>query len=448
MTQERTTPVLIVAPTAAVSAPPLTILRALDALRNASRTPVPAALLLLLLPALACSGDEPPDASPAGASSPTAGDSEILIISDEALNISAPSDRIARIADLAVADDGTVWVLNTTEPLLVAMSADGEVLRSWGKKGDGPGEFAAPGNLVRAGRPSQVWAFDRQHSKLVRADGPEGETEELFLPLGSDPPGRVVPMESTSGDWGRAAIGGLEDGFLFAHRTWRNQAMATLWHFAVTHLAMDASARGLFSTDSLLGDPAARFGERMKELTPFPLWAPCPDGSMGLYDPLTNSVRRLTAAGGEIDSLALGPERRLEVTMESLWALLYPWMMSEAEAAGEFSPDSAMNHALLKEAIAEEGGLEASTSSVFPEYVYLACGGSDGTLWLQVFDMESPGRSLGAGPEWLRIAPGGAIRRVVFPGSFSPLKFTDDRIWGSHRGELDVESVAWIVTPG
>ena len=187
----------------------------------------------------------------------------------------------------------------------------------------------------------------------------------------------------------------------------------------------------------------------MKEILPFPLWSACPDGGMALYDPLTNSVRRLTAAGRETGSHALPPERGLEMTMERFWSLIYRRIMAEAEGpdGDDLPTDSVALYEMMKGFIEEEGGLSEMASPVFPEYRSLACGGSDGTLWLQLFDMGSPGRSIADGPEWLRIGPDGATRRIVFPGSFSPLRFTDDRIWGSHRGDFDIESVAWIASP-
>ena len=400
--------------------------------------------VLLFLPALACSGDEAPGASPEAAKA-----LETQVVPVEAMNIAEPSDRIAQISDIAVADDGTVWVLNTTAPFFMAMSAEGEVLSYRGTRGEGPGEFRAPNNLLRAGLPGYLWAYDSRARRLTRIDGPEGETEELLVPLSSDPPSFLVWWEDNPSEaGGRRWIGGREDGFLFAHSTGDFEESTSVWDFEVVRLATDSSASILISSADLLGDPATRFG-KMRAFLPFPIWTTCPDGSMALYDPLTNSVRRLTADGTEIGSHGLPPERRLEMTMERLWPLFYRVIMAAAEGpdAGGLPPDSAMLYEMMKGGIAEEGGLSEAASDVFPEYRSLACGGSDGSLWLQIFDMESRVRWLADGPEWLRIGPDGAIRRIVFPESFSPLRFTDDRIWGSHRDELEIESVAWIATP-
>ena len=399
--------------------------------------------VLLLLPALACSGDEAPGASPEAAKA-----LETQVVPVEAMNIAEPSDRIAQISDIAVADDGTVWVLNTTVPFFMAMSAEGEVLSYRGTRGEGPGEFRAPNNLLRAGRPGHLWAYDSRARRLTRIDGPEGETEELPVPLSSDPPSELVWWEDPS-EVGPRWIGGTEDGFLFAHSTGSFEESTSVWGFEVVHLATDASASTLFSSADLLGDPSARFG-KTRAFVPFPIWTTCPDGSMALYDPLTNSVRRLAADGTETGSHGLPPVRGLEMTLDRLWPLMYRQIMAVAQGpdAGGLPPDSAMIYELLIGSIAEEGGLSEIASDVFPEYRSLACGGSDGSLWLQVFDMKSRVRWVGDGPEWLRIGPDGAIRRIVFPDSFSPLRFTDDRIWGSHRDELEIESVAWIATPG
>jgi hypothetical protein len=189
--QEMMIPILILVP-ACVAALSLTIRGALVATRNPSRNPIsPALLLLFILPAFACSADVPPESN---------GSVQTAVIPAEAVNVTEPSDQIAQISDIALHADGTVWVLNTTEPFFVAMSPEGEVLDYRGQRGDGPGELGGPSNLLLAGQPSQVWAFDSRARKVVRVDGPEGETEELFLQLDSGLRGvRTISWDDT---WG------------------------------------------------------------------------------------------------------------------------------------------------------------------------------------------------------------------------------------------------------
>lgn len=439
MNQEMMIPILILVP-ACVVALSLTIRGALVASRNPSRNPIsPALLLLFILPAFACSGDVPPESG-------SSGSVQTAVIPAEAVNVTEPSDQIAQISDIALHADGTVWVLNTTEPFFVAMSPEGEVLDYRGQRGDGPGELGGPSNLLLAGQPSQVWAFDSRARKLVRVDGPEWETEEPFLQLDSGLRGvRTISWDDTpGGELSRRWIGGSPDGFLFAHSRVQGGAFRHMWDFDVVHLALDSSATTVLSSGALLGDPVTRYGE-LGEIHPVPVWASCADGSMILYDPLANSVRRLDRGGRETGSHTLPPERLLNVTLERAWALIYrPMMVAMDSPDGPQTEGFPTDSAALFEMFKSEAGENILETDLLPEYKHLECGGSGETVWLQLFDVQSRGRSLGDGAEWLRIGPDGAIRRVVFPESFSPLRFTEDRIWGSHRGEFDVESVAWI----
>jgi hypothetical protein len=81
---------------------------------------------------------------------------------------------------------------------------------------------------------------------------------------------------------------------------------------------------------------------------------------------------------------------------------------------------------------------------VMPEYADMQCVGD--VVWLQPLDVESG--QMGRGPGWLRIEADGTIEPVELPDRFRPMRFTADRIWGVHKGDYDIESVAWIAAPG
>jgi hypothetical protein len=89
-------------------------------------------------------------------------------------------------------------------------------------------------------------------------------------------------------------------------------------------------------------------------------------------------------------------------------------------------------------------GSPAQLAAYLPRYVNLHCS-EGGTLWIQPLDVAGGG--LSGGRTWVRISPDGTRRTVEMPLRFDPFRFTNDRIWGVQRDELDVASIAWIDVP-
>lgn len=186
----------------------------------------------------------------------------------------------------------------------------------------------------------------------------------------------------------------------------------------------------------LLGDPASRYAGATKFL-PFPLWTVCADGTMVLYDPLENELRRVAGDGPAPASVALPQERRLELTLDRFFGMFYRRIQQDFPA-GELPDSAELRHRFA----AEFGEFESQSASVFPEYADLRCTG-DGTLWLQPFDAASGGFG-GRGRDWYRISADGSRTLVTLPAEFRPFRFEADRIWGTIQDSLGVESVAWI----
>lgn len=56
-----------------------------------------------------------------------------------------------RIGDLAVGDDGVIWVCDSQAKAIRRFSPEGEALGTVGREGEGPGEFGDPGSVERLG---------------------------------------------------------------------------------------------------------------------------------------------------------------------------------------------------------------------------------------------------------------------------------------------------------
>jgi hypothetical protein len=369
----------------------------------------------------------------------TDGTSAVRSVSADRIHVVGTGESIARIADLQPTRSGVIWVLNTTEPYFVAIDGSGEVVRSFGSAGGGPDEFRSPNALVGDAASDDVWVYDRGAHTLVNISGPEASAETVTLSRDSLPTGRIMTHDNAGTGNGRYWVRHSDGGFLFARARPGVTGMRQIWHSDLVEHDRDGGTRVLFSPDDVLGDPTTLFGDAT-EFLPFPLLDICPDGSVALYDPESNTLRRYSRTGALLDSDSLPAPRRVETTADRLFFMMYPGIVEQAPASG--LPDSAALHGMLK---LQWPDISAQMARVFPEYNDLHCV-DNGVMWIQPLDVESG--QIGRGPLWLRIDADGAIERIELPDEFRPLRFIGDRIWGVHRGELDIESVAWLEPDG
>jgi hypothetical protein len=227
----------------------------------------------------------------------------------------------------------------------------------------------------------------------------------------------------------------VSEGFVFARPRRDNSDLRVLWNADVVLLnASDATETTQLSTWQLLGDPSTKYGEGYY-LGPYPLIDRCPDAALLLYDPLLNVVHRIQQ-GRVAASMALPPERRLEVTADRVFAIL--WMQMREDWSTAELPDSA---SMLRDVRGQFSEARHDVSGVFIEYAALHCA-EGGVAWIQPFD-EVNGY-MGKGSRWLRVARDGSMREAHLPDRFRPYRFVDGRIWGVFRDELGVPSIAWI----
>lgn len=159
--------------------------------------------------ACGCAGD--PDEAPAGAraASPTVRDSAGIEIVSESIDptrsfelveelrigsIDGPAhERFFRIGGMAETSDGDLLVLDSGNHEIRAFAGDGSFLRSWGREGEGPGEFRRPLSMVGVRDTVVVLDDDRLHvfepsgrhlsTARLRGDGP---FQPMFLGTADD----------------------------------------------------------------------------------------------------------------------------------------------------------------------------------------------------------------------------------------------------------------------
>ncbi len=99
----------------------------------------------------------------------------------ETLRISETADYyFGRIADVAVAEDGRIYVADVEGPHVKVLSPDGTLQDTVGTQGDGPGEFQHPLKLSVA-RGSSLYVLDGADGR-VHVFTPEGAFERMFRP--------------------------------------------------------------------------------------------------------------------------------------------------------------------------------------------------------------------------------------------------------------------------
>lgn len=348
-------------------------------------------------------------------------------------------DVLARIVDVEPIGDGRVWVLNSVEPLFLALGADGEVERAFGRRGDGPEEFGDPLDLL-PGPDGTVWTFDLLRNALRPIS--DDRLSDLVLPPESLPPWQLVSFEN-------AGMGMLpvspwiqsQDGdFLVARKRPSAPPSGALgiWHADIIRLGSNSAGVSLESAIAvadLLADPAERYpGATI--LLPYPIWTVCRDGGLGLYDPLANTLRRFGPDGREEPATALSEERRQPVTFDRVFGMVYR-LFAERRPGGQ-APDSLQMRSSLQDQFTQR---ESEFADVFPEYSDLRCN-EDGTFWLQPFHVAN-GR-LAQSPEWIRLGRDGSRSELSLPDGFTVHRIDGHRIWGAVMDSLGVPAVAWV----
>ena len=344
-------------------------------------------------------------------------------------------DVLARIVDVAPGNDGRVWVLNSVEPFFVLLQTDGQVVRSFGDRGGGPNEFDDPIKLVR-GPDGSTWTFDNLRKSFRSISNPQ--TPELALPTDW----QLVSFENAGMGMVATAPWLHSQGgdFLVARKRPSSPPSGGLgiWHADVYAVAMGPQGltveRSLAVPD-LVADPSERWpGATL--LVPYPLWAACAAGGFGLYDPLANTLRRLTSDGEEEPAFALGEERNLEVTFDHLFGMVYR-LYSELRPGGQ-APDSLQMRTALQQQFEQ---VEGAFADDFPAYADLQCV-DDGSFWLQPHVVRD-GR-FARSSAWTRFGTDGSRTTISLPEGFTVHRIENDRIWGTVVDTLGLPSVAWL----
>lgn len=367
-------------------------------------------------------------------------DRDTLVLGAQDLHVVGTAESIAHIEDVMPLPDGAAWVLNSADPFFVLLSSEGETLRVAGDRGDGPGEFRWPTTLVRDGASGAVLVYEPRRGRLLPVADEMSNDPALLRDFEGHEPLRLNSYDYLwTNNGGRTWLEPNQDGFVFAAPAPGEPWILSFWNTQLVRLRPGGEFQTIVSTADLVGDPAVRYPGASRFL-PYPIWSSCPNGTLALYDPGRNQVRRFSPVGQEVRAHDLPAERNVAMSADRVVTTVYPGILRHRLMADP--PEPEVVHEMFR---SDYETRVDEFADVFPEYVHLTCSSPD-TLWIQAFDTTAG--QLGRGPLWLRVGSDGAVRSVQFPPSFTPLRFEEDRVWGRHEGDFDVEYLAWLEYTG
>jgi hypothetical protein len=323
---------------------------------------------------------------------------------------------VADVVDVLPRPGGGAWILNRVGPHIVVVDSTGSLEFAWGVRGDGPAEFGRPTSLLGAGAPGEVWTYDAAKGALIEVSQPS--RPRSVRP--TDPSvGDLVSLEMANTGMPSPRLFTVAGRFGLARYEGPLQATARLWASSLMAVDTTGSATVALDLTKVLVPPADAATRDF--FIPHPLWDGCADGTLILYDPSADALRRFGADAAEIEAIGLPGRERPALTFERLARLVY--QREIASTIGQAATDSAT---FVRAFEVEFERFRGRLSDVFPAYVDLRC--AENGVWIQAFDPDE-GR-MGRGRRWL-LALADGIRGVDMPEGFTPHRFARTAIWGS-----------------
>jgi len=338
-----------------------------------------------------------------------------------------PAEGFSRIGSMTIADDGTLYVLESQAREVRVFAEDGSRLRTVGGPGEGPGEFGRPVSLGLVG--DTLWVRDGAGGR-VSWFGPGGsllfETRGARLPVETDVPGMSLTV--VTGD-------PRPDGFVGSSysRVMAGGAADRPFSFPVVRFDREGVVVDTVRWDTVEIGPTVRVGGRalhppsLRPTSPLVLeagaerlevhWSVAPSG------PGTLRIVRIAESGDTLRRSALSyePVPLPASVRDSL--LDRPDGMGRLYGVSEAQLDAAM-----------ESGLE------LPDHrPPLRSGrtGVDGSLWIEL-NGESADSAV-----WVVLGEDLAPRgRMVLPLRTQPRVMNGPTVWAVETDELDVP---WLV---
>jgi hypothetical protein len=330
---------------------------------------------------------------------------EIRIVSSDSI----PQTQLSRVNDLLAAPDGFIFTADMREGTIRLYDPNGRFVRSFGRLGDGPGEFSTATNIVgAAGDTVLIYDQNRGYIHVFRRSGTFVRTQHLAR----------VPRD-------RVLRGYLSDGRALVQITYFPTQRGR-WMDSSAFRVTDSAAREIVRISTQHAPPrdlvvrtpgvahaspqpfvhvthAAQepIGNRALAVLPPTYWGGRP-GQVKLIFLNRDGVERERIVD-------LGARRMTDAIREAWIKRLIDPLVDRLAAGG------------TPRAAAESQLRDALVSGEYLPDVSDAMLGSDGAAWLKPYDSN----------DWVVVSPAGTIAfRVRVPENVRVYQVTMDRLWG------------------
>jgi len=329
------------------------------------------------------------------------------------------ASALTRFRDLAVLDDERIYTLHFREKEVRIHAAEGSTLGSFGRAGDGPGEFRFPVALgVRGGR---IWVLDPRGPDEVRLTF--FDRDGRFL---SDSTVRFRRPNTADVRPPRPRVY-LPDGSLLGQSPLPTNRVLDAWPIV-----------------RVVGGGEKHDTVFVRDLTKELVYLDSNGEPLPMSQPFSNASL-FASSSYRMDAIVLDRTdgrgfrvTRIALAGDTMWSRQY---VPAATPLGGAAVDSAV--AELAERIGRSGIMSEaaaagqlaermSVPSYHPSVENLVVG-TDGSVWVELFDTIPDGRT------WLILDLDGApIGTVALPNTFSVIIANEGAVWGRQLDALEI----------
>lgn len=332
------------------------------------------------------------------------------------------------VRDVAVAPDGSVWVLSAYEPHLRLYSATGNLETRFGRSGAGPGELKNPWYLIPIDEGAvQVWDVGSRRLEVFHTDGEYVSGRAIDIE-----PGTVLGSIRQQSHGEPLRVGRVGDDLWFEIYDGILTRTSEFWNGKLVRVDSNGGTAGeVLRYRTLEGEKET---EERRIFSPTPLWTPCGAERAVILNPLTEEAIWLNADGNPVKTVPLDlPDR--PVSKKDVERFVSYSIELEARERGIDHRSPGVVRLARKTA--------RSILTDTPEFgppVRIRCDGAE-RLWVQLFSTEFDPR--GYGSDW-QVFDGETGQLARFPTGFQPMIFTDDRVVGTLTDSLGVQRIAAV----